>query len=229
MGDNPIYDFLKKNGLTTKDEAGFLKEYSDSTKARELYGFFQENSLTTKGFDDFYGEYLKKKDPDTGTIGSQVGQGISKGSKSKSNLQFPSFDVTNNDALDKDLTRELTATLKNPALVGGDKDIFGQPRIVQDVLGRITSPQKVFDDQVAFQKNQIKSDPNKLAEYNKQRSAELDEQIAGINSEQGSLNKGVYGGSTYITDSDKFNELGKTFHSSHRIAIPKSCAFIIGE
>ena len=56
---NEIYDFLKKNNLTDKDETTFLKEYSDSTKARELYGFFEQNKLTTKGFDDFYGTYLK--------------------------------------------------------------------------------------------------------------------------------------------------------------------------
>lgn len=61
MQENPIYDFLKANGLTDKDEATFLKEYGDSTKAKQLHQFFQENKLTDKGFDDFYGSYLKKK------------------------------------------------------------------------------------------------------------------------------------------------------------------------
>jgi hypothetical protein len=58
---NPIYDFLKANGLTDKDEVTFLKEYSDSTKAKELHEFFTANKLTDKDFNGFYGEYLKKK------------------------------------------------------------------------------------------------------------------------------------------------------------------------
>lgn len=62
MDTNPIYDFLKQNGLTQKDEASFLQEYSDSAKAQELHKFFQDNNLTQKGFDEFYGTYLKKKD-----------------------------------------------------------------------------------------------------------------------------------------------------------------------
>jgi hypothetical protein len=65
MPENPIYDFLKANGLTDKDEATFLKEYSDSTKAKELHGFFSANKLTDKDFNSFYGEYLKKKDGGT--------------------------------------------------------------------------------------------------------------------------------------------------------------------
>lgn len=62
MPDNAIYDFLKENNLTTKDESSFLTEYSDKGKAQELYGFFKENNLTEKDFDSFYNEYLKKKD-----------------------------------------------------------------------------------------------------------------------------------------------------------------------
>ena len=61
MPENPIYDFMKANRLTNKDEATFLKEYADSAKAKELYSFFQANKLTDKNFDTFYGTYLKKK------------------------------------------------------------------------------------------------------------------------------------------------------------------------
>ncbi len=60
---NPIYQFLKENNLTDKDEKTFEKDYSDSTKAKELYGFFQENKLTDKDFNSFYDTYLKKKEP----------------------------------------------------------------------------------------------------------------------------------------------------------------------
>ena len=64
MENNPIYDFLKANNLTSKDESSFISEYSDPAKAKELHGFFVQNNLTTKKFDDFYGEYfdVKKKD-----------------------------------------------------------------------------------------------------------------------------------------------------------------------
>ena len=59
---NPIYQFLKENKLTTKDEKAFERDYSDSTKAKELHSFFQENKLTTKDFNSFYDTYLKKKE-----------------------------------------------------------------------------------------------------------------------------------------------------------------------
>ena len=63
MIQNNIYDFLKANKLTDKDQQTFLKEYSDSAKAKELYGFFQANQLTDKDFNSFYDTYLKKKEP----------------------------------------------------------------------------------------------------------------------------------------------------------------------
>jgi hypothetical protein len=65
MENNPIYDFLKANNLTSKDESSFISEYSDPAKAKKLHGFFVQNNLTTKKFDDFYGEYfdVKKKRP----------------------------------------------------------------------------------------------------------------------------------------------------------------------
>jgi hypothetical protein len=62
MIQNKIYDFLKANKLTDKDQQTFLKDYSDSAKAKELYGFFQANKLTDKDFNSFYDTYLKKKD-----------------------------------------------------------------------------------------------------------------------------------------------------------------------
>lgn len=62
MPTNEIYKFLKDNNLTQKDEASFLKEYSDSAKAKELYGFMQGNGLTSKDFNSFYDTYFKKKD-----------------------------------------------------------------------------------------------------------------------------------------------------------------------
>ena len=61
MIQNKIYDFLKANKLTDKDQQTFLKDYSDSAKAKELYGFFQANKLTDKDFNSFYDTYLKKK------------------------------------------------------------------------------------------------------------------------------------------------------------------------
>jgi hypothetical protein len=55
---------MKDNGLTQKDEATFLSEYSDPNKSAQLHKFMVDNQLTTKGSDDFYNEYFspsKKK------------------------------------------------------------------------------------------------------------------------------------------------------------------------
>jgi hypothetical protein len=52
---------MKSNGLTTKDEATFLKEYSTPEKSRELHRFMTENELTTKDENSFYSEYFAPK------------------------------------------------------------------------------------------------------------------------------------------------------------------------
>lgn len=68
MDSNPIYKFMKDNGLTQKDEATFVSEYSNPQKSAELHKFMTDNGLTTKGADDFYSEYFsgsKKKEPTT--------------------------------------------------------------------------------------------------------------------------------------------------------------------
>lgn len=74
MNGNKIYNFLKENQLTDKDEATFLEEYSNPEKSKELYKFFVDNQLTDKNYDEFYGEYLKKKEPTTPTFGQDVSQ-----------------------------------------------------------------------------------------------------------------------------------------------------------
>lgn len=64
MEINPIYKFMKENGLTQKDEATFVSEYSNPQKSAELHKFMTDNGLTTKGADDFYNQYFaasKKK------------------------------------------------------------------------------------------------------------------------------------------------------------------------
>ena len=65
MPKHEIYNFLKENGLTQKDEASFVKEYSDPKKAAELHKFFTDNGLTQKDSAAFYDNYFnpsKKKD-----------------------------------------------------------------------------------------------------------------------------------------------------------------------
>ena len=68
MDINPIYKFMKDNGLTQKDEATFVSEYSSPQKSAELHKFMVDNKLTTKSSGDFYNEYFagsKKKEPTT--------------------------------------------------------------------------------------------------------------------------------------------------------------------
>ena len=63
QNNNEIYQFMKANSLTDKDEKTFLNEYSNPQKAKELYSFFQANKLTDKDETSFYDTYLKKKEP----------------------------------------------------------------------------------------------------------------------------------------------------------------------
>jgi len=62
-----IYKFLKDNGLTTKDEATFGKEYSTPEKQKELYEFMKGNQLTTKDLATFssdnFGAFKKYGQP----------------------------------------------------------------------------------------------------------------------------------------------------------------------
>ncbi|MCE9537888.1 MAG: hypothetical protein K8R85_01540, partial [Bacteroidetes bacterium] len=60
--NNEIYQFMKANSLTDKDEKTFLNEYSNPQKAKELYSFFQANKLTDKDESSFFDTYLKKKE-----------------------------------------------------------------------------------------------------------------------------------------------------------------------
>jgi hypothetical protein len=62
---NPIWEFMKSNNLTDKDEKSFLNEYSSPKKADELFSFMKTNDLTDKDSASFYDTYLKKKDGTT--------------------------------------------------------------------------------------------------------------------------------------------------------------------
>lgn len=71
MPKHEIYNFLKENGLTQKDEASFVKEYSDPKKAAELHKFFTDNGLTQKDSAAFYDTYFnpsKKKEPQYSSV-----------------------------------------------------------------------------------------------------------------------------------------------------------------
>ena len=70
-GLNPIYQFLKSNNLTDKDEKTFLNEYSNPQKANELHSFLKANDLTDKDSASFYDTYLKKKDGGTNLVSNQ--------------------------------------------------------------------------------------------------------------------------------------------------------------
>ena len=83
---NPIYQFMKSNNLTDKDEKTFLNEYSDPKKAQELHSFMKSNNLTDKDSSSFYDTYLKKKD---GGIVKGISQYIS--APSALELSSPDF------------------------------------------------------------------------------------------------------------------------------------------
>jgi hypothetical protein len=67
--ENPIYKFMKENGLTQKDEATFVSEYSNPQKSAEIHRFMTDNGLTSKNYEEFYNEYFNpsKKKVSTGS------------------------------------------------------------------------------------------------------------------------------------------------------------------
>jgi hypothetical protein len=87
---NPIFNYIKKHGLTDLDENDFLKNYSTKEGAKEIYNYMTStkdgdgNPLTGLKFDDFYNKYLnqnasdvKKKDFVATGIGSEnLSQGL---------------------------------------------------------------------------------------------------------------------------------------------------------
>lgn len=115
MIQNNIYDFLKANKLTDKDQQTFLKEYSDSAKAKELYSFFQANKLTDKDFNSFYDTYLKKKEPlepispDGGKAGTSEAQSGLKPAKIQPTI-FKEPSVGEDTVLARKLAKQQRAT-----------------------------------------------------------------------------------------------------------------------
>ena len=114
---NEIYQFLKSNNLTDKDEKSFTQEYSDPKKAEELHSFFVQNKLTDKDSATFYDTYLKKKgqEPSTTPVATSQSQlplvdtkqllstAIQKGNEMGANMPAatqlpikPQFDVSRN-------------------------------------------------------------------------------------------------------------------------------------
>lgn len=62
VGSNalPVYNFLKQNGFTQKDEQTFMHEYSDNPgKVQKVYTFFKINGFTQKDSATFYNTYFK--------------------------------------------------------------------------------------------------------------------------------------------------------------------------
>ena len=109
---NPIYDFLKKNNLTTKDEKSFVKEYSNPEKVRELHKFFSDNELTTKDFDSFYTDNFGGEKKNSGQ-----NQGLQTGGQGSS-LGLPPSQITKpNDLLNQggSFTIQPTENIKQPA------------------------------------------------------------------------------------------------------------------
>src|SRR6056297_8186 len=62
---NPIYEYLKEQGMTDLDEQSFLDKYSQPENAKEVYSYIKEQDMTDLSEEDFTSKYLKKKDQPT--------------------------------------------------------------------------------------------------------------------------------------------------------------------
>lgn len=58
MPENPIYDYLKKEGITDLSEKDFITKYSDRTKLKDVYKYLRDNKNTDLGFEDFSNKYF---------------------------------------------------------------------------------------------------------------------------------------------------------------------------
>ena len=172
METNPIYDFLKTNNLTSKDESSFLSEYSSPEKAKELHGFFVNNNLTTKGFDDFYGEYFKVKKKDfqgfsqelpkpTMPSGEKFTQGIGLGVKPISSTVSPSASkppksttpsVSTGEKTNLDYLRDINSLYKekintSQQRINAKRELLALQPEIEDAYSKIEDLSSIYNDQ----------------------------------------------------------------------------------
>lgn len=157
MEGHPLYDFMKKNNLTTKDEATFLKEYSTPEKANELHKFFTENELTTKDSASFYKEYFgeppgKSKPDGSGAPSGGLQQPVSQPSSAGQPTGSRAF-----DPLAKFQQQEPAAPAPQPA-PKPQMDIT----FTEEQMAPVTDAQKV---NVPLVKQESFSEIEKPAEY----------------------------------------------------------------
>jgi hypothetical protein len=197
MDNNPIYKFMKENGLTQKDEATFVSEYSNPQKSAELHKFMVNNKLTTKSADDFYNEYFsgsKKKEPTTQgsnepvqqpgkpsapSFGQKVmtealvsGQPVMKGVQKKPVEKKPYQDITYRR---EELPSETTQMPETPLVKAAKKD-FKQTQVKPPVQVKST-PEELEE----IQKKTEKVDQTGLVLNNYQSTAEIVTDLESLN------------------------------------------------
>jgi len=175
---HPIYDYMKKHGLTDLDESNFIKNYSTKENAKDIHDYMtstkdgEGNPLTTLKFDDFYNQFLnpynnglKKKDFATTGVGSEnlsqdlenienLGDGEGPGKKKKKTTEF---NLTSDGKL---ITGELKAKVlaymaKNGQKVIGDMDI--NPAVINKLnSSNISLPRVAPAKQLIVTKDQIR-------------------------------------------------------------------------
>jgi len=60
--NNYVFEFLRKNDLTTKTSSEFLKTYCKPDSSKIIYEFFKQNNLTDLSEKNFYLKYLNQPD-----------------------------------------------------------------------------------------------------------------------------------------------------------------------
>lgn len=75
---NPIYDYLKSEGLTDLSEQDFVNKYSDREQLQPVYDWLKENGNTDLEFEPFADKYFPSpKSNEVSSQGSAVTSGIS--------------------------------------------------------------------------------------------------------------------------------------------------------
>lgn len=75
---NPIYDYLKSEGMTDLSEQDFVNKYSDREQLQPVYDWLKENGNTDLEFEPFADKYFPSpKSNEVSSQGSEVTSGIS--------------------------------------------------------------------------------------------------------------------------------------------------------
>jgi|GEM_PF-4008059 len=171
MKGHPIYDYMKKEGLTDLDEKSFLSAYSTPEKAKEIYDYMKSEDLTDISQDEFYSSYFKKKSSNSEASQSVTPSNPENGGGSVSENVDPNAIAPNQEPLNTEgLVGEDApdAVLSAPDYKLGDAPTVAETLLDAGELDLETRKNKAIDNAISTienQKEKAKKSGMDLKEY----------------------------------------------------------------